>query len=327
LKTMNLCFADMAGAGYCLAHGLNKLKGQSAVSLRANNNYIDYPTITEMRYYREETCRKMVYDADVVVLHTCIKPYFTGLHLDAEHMKHQKKLLYFHGTDLRTYGREIIKQATTEFGEGGFKIVVSTPDLLRIVPEAQWLPVARPIGELKQRYMVCGQDHRALKAFDGDIRKIVVAHAPTSKERKGSALFYRIITELILNNPMIEYQVVQNFTWDQCLRVLARTDVYYDQHLIGAYGLAGVEASIFKAAVFCRLDPDVIEVMAREFPSVKNPFIQWQDDQDLREKSKMLTENVSLARKFGLKGYEYAKVVHDEKAVAERFLKIVKGMD
>lgn len=327
MKVLNLCFADMAGAGYTLAHALNKRKDVQAINIRANNNYIDYPTIAEMRYYREETCRQMVYSADVVVFHTAIKPFFSGLHLDAAQLKDKKKLLYFHGSDVRTYGKDIVKQAEEMFGVGGYETLVSTPDLLRLIPTGVWMPVARPIDEIKRVYGMCGQDHRALKAFDGDIRKVVVTHAPTSQERKGSALFFRIITELILNNPLVEYQVVQNFTWDQCLRVMARTNVYYDQHVIGAYGLAAIEASIFRAAVFCRLDPDVIEIMEREFPTVKNPFIQWADDDDLRSKSKLLTENPSLARKFGTKGYEYAKTVHDEKPVADRFMKVVEGMD
>ncbi len=320
---MNLCFADMAGAGYTLSHALNKIPDMQAINMRANNNYIDYPTIADMKFYREETCRQMVYKADVVVFHTAIKPFMTGLHLDPREIK-GKKLLYFHGSDVRTYGKEIIKQADEALVK--YELLVSTPDLLQLVPQALWMPVARPISELIKQYGTCAPDRRALKTFGGDIRKIVVSHAPTSVERKGSALFFKVITALVQHNPLVEYQVIQNITWDQCLRALGRSSIYFDQHLIGAYGLAAIEASMFKAAVFCKLNPNCIDFYEKE-SGMKQPFIQWDTEEDLQNKALMLVDNPSLVRKFGKKGYEYTRKVHDEKPVAERFLKILEGMD
>lgn len=313
----------MAGSAYTLSHALNKIPGIDAVNMRANNNYIDYPTIADMKFYREETCREMVYKADVVVFHTAVNPFMTGMHLDPRMIK-GKKLLYFHGSDVRTYGKTILQQADEKLV--AYEVLVSTPDLLQLVPQAVWLPVARPIGELIRHYGMCGQDHRALKAFGGDVRKTVLSHAPTSQERKGSALFYKTITTLIQHNALVEYQAIQNVTWDQCLRALGKTDIYFDQHIIGAYGLAAVEASMFKAAVFCKLNPTCIDIYEKE-TGLKQPFIQWESDEDLLNKAMMLVNKQSLIRTFGNKGYEYIKKVHDEKPVAERFLKIVEGMD
>lgn len=324
MKIVNLCFADNAGAAFTLSHALNKQKDVQAISLRANNNYIDYPTIAELRYYSEESCRKMVYEADVVVFHTAVVPFYTGFHLDPNQLKHAKKLLYFHGSDCRSFGKQILAQADEKMG--AYEVLVSTPDLLKIVPQAVWMPVARSFSEIHTRYGICGQDHRALEAFGGAITKTVLGHAPTSTERKGSALFFRIITELIQQFPNVEYQVIQNLTWDACLRALSHVSIFYDQHLIGSYGLAAVEAAIFKAAVFCRLNPDSIDVYEKE-SGIHNPFIQWANDDDIRTQSFMIVQDARLQRKFGQMAYNYCKAVHDEGPVAARFLKVVAGMD
>ena len=314
----------MAGAGYTLAHALNKQKGVSAINIRAANNYINYPTIIDVKFYNRESCTKMVMNADVIVFHTAIAPYLSAYKLDPKTLKDKKKLLYFHGSDCRYYGKQIMQQADEAFN-GDYETLVSTPDLLEIIPTAHWLPVARSFSEIRTRYGLCGQDHSALKALGGESPKVTLGHAPTNQERKGSALFFKVITEMIQKNPLVEYQVIQNMTWDNCLRAMSSIDIFYDQHLIGAYGLAAIEAAAFKAAVFCKLNTQVMDVIERE-TGFKNPFIQWETEEEIRERSATLIARPKLRRRFGKIAYEYGKAVHDEPAVAEKFLKIVSAM-
>ncbi len=314
----------MAGAAYTLAHALNKQKDIQAAAIRAANNYINYPTIADVKFYNQEACTKMILNADIIVFHTAVAPYLSAYKLDPAKLADKKKLLYFHGSDCRYYGKAIMQQADEAFN-GDYETLVSTPDLLEVVPTAHWLPVARSFSEIRNRYGLCGQDHAALKALGGESPKVTLGHAPTNQERKGSALFFKVITEMIQKNPLVEYQVIQNMTWDSCLRAMSSMDVYYDQWLIGAYGLAAVEAAIFKAAVFCKLNPQVMDAIERE-TGFKNPFIQWETEDELRERSSALVESEPLRRKFGRIAYDYCKAVHDEKPVTERFLKIVEAM-
>jgi len=336
VKVLNLCFADSAGAAYTLSHALNKQDDISSINLRANNNYLNYPSIAEIRNYNEASCRGMIYEADVLVFHTAVKPFYTALHLDTKRLKDKKKLLYFHGSDARAFGTQILKQADDLMKD--YKVLVSTPDLLTIMPDAEWMPVARSFREIRGTYGLCRQDAHALRQFKAAKHKIVLGHAPTSKARKGSEVFYKIITEMVEAFPDAEYQGMQNMPWDSCLRAMANVTIYYDQLVIGAYGCAAVEASIFKAAVFCLLRPDVIAMMEQE-SGLRNPFIQFGDasrskeegkllpDVDaLRTQSYMLIDNPRLQRKFGRLAYEYAKRMHDEKPVTKRFLSIVDAM-
>lgn len=315
----------MAGSGYTLSHALNKVPGIRAINLRSSNNYIDYPSIAEMRFYKEDQCRKMIEQADVIIFHTAINPYLSAFHLTKEHMAKKKKLLYFHGSDCRHYGTQIVAQADEIFGKGAYEVLVSTPDLLSIVPQAVWMPVARSFSEMHKQYALCNQDTRALKAFGGDVDKLVLAHAPTNPEIKGSELFFKVITELITAYKNAEFLPIQNMSHDQAMRAIAKADLFFDQHKLGAYGLAAVEASIFNEAIFVRLDAPVIEVMERE-SGLKNPFIQWVDDDQLRERAATLCEHPKLIGKFGKLTSEYCRKMHDELPVAQRFLKVVEAM-
>lgn len=323
MKILNLSVEDMAGAGYCLSHALNKTGKHQSVALRMANNYINYPTMCDAKYYNKEAIQKIIQSADVLVFHTAILPYMSAFNLTAEGLTTKKCLLYFHGTDCRHYGKTIVKQAQEHLCD--FEILVSTPDLLEYMPEAVWMPVARSFTEIKDKYTLQPSDLKALKALKAEQIKVTVGHAPTNTERKGSDLFLKIITELIQADPLNEYQVIQNMSWDSCLRALSNVDIYFDQHIVGAYGLASVEAAIFKAAVFCKLSSNVLDIMKAE-TGMCNPFIQWETEDELRERSFLLVKDAKSRERFGKIAFDYCKAVHDEQPVAERFIKIVEEM-
>jgi hypothetical protein len=323
VKILNLSIEDSAGAAYTLSHALNKQKGVSAINLRMSNNYINYPTMADAKYYNREACQKIISSADTIVFHTAILPFMAAFNIDKEQLKQKKCLLYFQGSDCRHYGKAIMQQAKDSLGN--FETLVSTPDLLEFIPEAKWMPVARSFSEITEKYTLPKPDADALKALNAHQVKVTLGHAPTNTERKGSALFMKIITDLIQSDPLIEYQVIQNMSWDSCLSALRDVDVYYDQHIIGAYGLASIEAAIFKAAVFCKLNTNVLDVIKAE-TKLCNPFIQWETEDEIRERSFALAKDAKLRRKFGTNAYNYGKAVHDETPVATRFLKIVEGM-
>jgi hypothetical protein len=323
VKILNLSVEDMAGAAYTLSHAINKTSNHSAINIRMANNYINYPTLADAKYYNEESIRKIIDASDVIVFHTAILPYMSAFHLDKTSLKNKKCLLYFHGTDCRHYGKVIIQQAKEALGN--FEVLVSTPDLLEYLPEATWMPVCRSFSEIKEKYTLPIKDKTALIALNANPIKTTVGHAPTNTERKGSALFLKIITELIQNDPTVEYQVIQNMSWDSCLSAMSNISVYYDQHIIGAYGLAAVEASIFKAAVFCKLSTQVLDTLKSE-TKIANPFIQWETEDDIRERSFALVHDAKIRKRFGTIAYNYCKAVHDEQPVATRFLKLVEGM-
>jgi hypothetical protein len=121
----------------------------------------------------------------------------------------------------------------------------------------------------------------------------------------------------------VEYLGIKDVPWDTCLRMLSGVNVLYDQFLLGGYGLISVEASVFGAACFCKLTPKVCEVMEKE-SGLKQPFIQWLDEDELRTQSFMLAQEPKLQLKFGDLAQQYCRRMHDDVAVAKRFMRILE---
>jgi len=327
LKILNLSFQDFAGVGYCLSHAINKLTDHQAVNIRSNSGYTRYPAIAEMRDYNSATCRQMVYDSDVLIFNTSVQPFFQAFNLDPSKLKDKKKLYYCHGTELRYMGKDLLSQADQILGD--YQLLISTPDLFLYAPEnAKWLPACRSFSEIRTRYGLCNQDTAALNSYIEGKKMVTFCHAPTSEEKKGSATFYRVITEVVKALPYVDYLTIRNQPWVGCLSLLRDVDVYFDQDppFISSYGTLSVECSVFHIPVVTKITSEVTSIIKRE-TNLKSPFITFSTDDDLMAKAYMLAENPKLRRTFGNKMYRYCKMIHDEKPVVERFLKILDAMD
>jgi hypothetical protein len=331
LKIVNLCFQDFGGGAFTLSHAINKIfKGKhKAINVRSTGDYIAYPAIVEMKNYTVPQCQKMVYNADVVVYHSWLKPYFEGLMLDPTEMENKKNILFFHGSELRNYGPDIIKQADELLGN--YTILVSTMDLLPLVPkDAKWLATCRSFSEISRRYALCNQDQNALKSFGIKKQKVVFTHAPTSEVTKGSAVFYRVMTQLMKVLPYVLFKPIRHQPWSNVLRILPTIDVMFDRYpppeLGTGYGNVAVEASIFKVPTVTKLNKQFVKTMKRE-TGFDNPFIAFDGEDDLTAKVIQLAEQEKLRKICGNLAYTYCKAVHDERPVAEKFMRIVEEMD
>lgn len=322
MRIISISFADSAGAAYTLSHALNK-HGHKAINLRSNNNYINYPTIANMADFDRSGARKLIEKSDVVIFHTTIQPFFSALEMTPELLKDKKKLLYFHGSDLRNYGPDILKQADKYLMD--YEVLVSTPDLLRNVPDGHWMPVCRSFSEISKQFMPSKRDKTAFNAFGSPRTRLVLSHAPTSTDKKGTSVFNRCITRVLEVYEHARYVDIQNVPWDSCLRTMGQSDIFFDQCKLGAYGMAAVEASIFKIPVFCLLDDGVLEIMELE-SEIKNPFIQWTSEDMLAERIISLLANKNVRKELGTRAYEYCKKMHDEKPIVQRLIKIINEM-
>ena len=328
MKILNLCFHDNAGAGYALSHAINKLSAHQAINLRSTRDFTEYPAIAEMKNYDAPSCRRMVEKADVVVFHSAVKPYYSGLGLTKKALQEKKKLLYFHGSEMRFYGKEILAQADDLMDQ--YQILVSTPEMLLTCSKpAKWLPVARSFQEIQGLYSRCNQDTQALEAFAEPKVKTVFCHAPSDEAKKGSNMFYAVLTRLMRELPNVAFLTIHNQPWTACLSLLSTADVYLDQNPpfdICSYGLVSVEASIFKLPVITKMHGEVIDLIKKE-TGLDSPFITFTSEDDLTAKLYLLAQDADLRRTFGAKTYRYCRKVHDEKPVVDHFLEIIEGMN
>jgi hypothetical protein len=314
----------MAGAAYTLSHAVNKLSKHQAINIVSTQSFAEYPVFAMMQDYSPQAVRNLTEKADVIIFHSAVAPYYQGLALSQKALQDKTKFLYFHGSEARLYGNELIQQAD-EYMQN-YTLLVSTPDLLLGCPKpARWLPAARSFSEIRTRVGMCNQDRRALQSFGEPKQKVVFAHAPSSEEKKGSKTFYTAMTRLLRELPDVAFSTIRNQPWLNCLSMLSQTDVYLDQDppFAGAYGLVSVEASVFNVPSVCKMQQPVIETIKKE-TGLNSPFITFRDGEELVAQLYLLAQDAKLRAHFGKLSHEFCRKIHDEKPVVSKFLNILE---
>lgn len=127
---------------------------------------------------------------------------------------------------------------------GRENLLVSTPDLLRLLPEARWQPNLVPLN-----------DAALLPRTDrpGPEAPLRVAHSPTRKDLKNTDEFLRVVEALRSEGVALELDLMDDVPNAECLARKARCHVLFD-HMQGYYGVSSLEGLSQGLAVIAGLD-------------------------------------------------------------------------
>lgn len=111
------------------------------------------------------------------------------------------------------------------------KMFVSTPDLLRSVPDAKFIPNT-----------VYGWDKLVPVKHEDDGGPLTVIHAPTNRHIKGTDIIEKTVAELMRDYPHdIRLVTIEGKTRDEALALYRQADVAIDQLRLGWYGVFAIE--------------------------------------------------------------------------------------
>lgn len=159
--------------------------------------------------------------------------------------------LVFHGSDIRDPDAHLAREPESHFaqdpaltqqlreltarnralaGRLGASVFVSTPDLLREIDGAQWLPVVVDVERWATTEAPCSEA--------GPLR---VAHVPSSSHVKGTDLILPTL-EGLAEEGVITYTSIQGRPHEEMPAAYRGVDVVLDQFRAGIYGVAACEA-------------------------------------------------------------------------------------
>ncbi|MCZ2356166.1 MAG: hypothetical protein LC115_05665 [Bacteroidia bacterium] len=149
------------------------------------------------------------------------------------------------------------------------KIIVSTPDLLQIIPDAIYIPVFIDIENFQKI-----ADYK----FDKKL-PLKILHSPSNKSIKGSTYIIDQLMPLKEMNGIQVEVVIPKKTFDDCNKyyVLSRYELInemkkshflIDQLSIGWYGLQSIEALILGNVVFCYIEDTNIKYLFPNTPII-----------------------------------------------------------
>ena len=152
------------------------------------------------------------------------------------------------------------------------EILVSTPDLLKIIPSAKYYPVV--IDFIKFQKDINSSVIPTNSFFK--TKKIRILHSPSLDKIKGSSLIKESIKELskdsdkfeFIYTPDLKINTNSNYavTRYQLFKLYMEADIVIDQMTIGWYGLQSIEAILGGCHVFCYIENNLRDQLFPKCP-------------------------------------------------------------
>ena len=237
---------------------------------------------------------------------------FHGIDLPLLSLFNKKIIVHFRGTDLvdvnyydylekKAKGIECVEPAKSRpdqlrklevWRKYADHLLVSTPDLLTIVPEAKLVPQVVDM-DLFVKFRTPLQNQR-----------FRIGHAPTRRGTKGTGFILEVVSQLENKGYAIELDLIENELPENVLKRFAACDVGIDQLLIGWYGKVSVELMAMGKPAICFIE-DRLKVFRKDLPLVQANF------KDLYVVLEKLILDRSLIKQIGEQSIIYSTKYHD----------------
>ncbi|WP_029896277.1 glycosyltransferase [Desulfohalovibrio reitneri] len=239
MLVLMLAVNDPAGTAIAFAKALNRHTEHTCrlVTLETRYNHgwdadLHLPDLDEAGL---EEVHALLRDADVLHFHmTADEDQPFGPFLPRDHLRGKAVVHHHHGhPDFRgdpdKYRRKYAERNRRN-------LLVSTPDLLHLLPEARWQPNLVPQDD--PRYLPMPGKHPA----DGSVpdHPVRLTHSPTRKDLKNTDDLLRAVDQLRTEGLHLELDLIDDAPHVECLRRKRRAHILFD-HLQGYYGVSSIE--------------------------------------------------------------------------------------
>jgi glycosyltransferase involved in cell wall biosynthesis len=183
-------------------------------------------------------------------------------------------------------------------------ILVSTRDLLALVPEAIWVPQAVDLRRIPL----------ALKPLSPG-ETVRIAHAPSKRAEKGTDYVIRAVESLKREGLAVELVLVEKTPHDKVWDIFRTCHLGIDRLFLGWYGTVSVELMAIGRPVICYIAPK----LRVDFPEL--PLITA----GVEDLSDVIVEVISCSEQWASwaeKGRAYVEEYHDAGKIAAQLLEI-----
>jgi glycosyltransferase involved in cell wall biosynthesis len=213
----------------------------------------------------------------------------------------KRSVFHYLGSDIRGKSR-----AELAYGKRADAEIVGSHAALEWVPEAHVIPP--------------GLDLRPFTPVPpSDAAKPLVVHAPSNRERKGTAYVVAACEEL-----GVELDVVEGVPHDVARERYARADIVVDQLNAGWHGVFALEAMALGKPVVTHLRPELVDRAAAGY-GVRLPIVPATKE-TLADALRPLVADPALRREVGAAGRAYVEQVHDIDRIADRLVELYAGL-
>jgi glycosyltransferase involved in cell wall biosynthesis len=213
----------------------------------------------------------------------------------------KKSVFHYLGSDIRGKTR-----AQLAYGKRADAEIVGSYDATRWVPEARVIPP--------------GLDLRPFTPVPpSDSPRPLVVHAPSDRQKKGTAHVIEACTQL-----PVELDIVEGVPHEEARLRYARADIIVDQLNAGWHGVFALESMALGKPVVTYLKPDVVERSAEGY-GIRIPIVPATAE-TLVDALRPLVEQTGLRREIGAASRAYVEQVHDIDRIADRLVDLYRSL-
>ncbi len=194
-------------------------------------------------------------------------------------------------------------------------LLVSTPDLLHLLPEARWQPNLVPID-----------DSLYLPVDDKPVSPLIISHSPTRKDLKNTDEFLETIRHLQAGRKLpIELRLIENTPHIECLKQKRESHILFD-HLQGYFGISSLEGLSQGVCVIAGLDEwnrkHILDFTGAE----KVPWVTGEKNNLIALFDGLVDDRAFISKK-SKEGRRFMELYWSPKKVAEQLVEILLGFE
>lgn len=237
---------DPAGMGIAFTNAINRYTEHTCRLITSQERYgIDFEKDIHLPDIHDDDfdeVEQLLKDADIFHFHmlqdenSCLGPLVIR-----DYIKGKKILHHHHGHPDFFINAEVYNQKYEKLKR---RVIVSTPDLLKITENATWVPNLVSINDVQYlpRYDDCLPQY-----------PIRICQAPTRKYDKHTKVFNEVFLRLQSSYPDIEKVVIERRPHLECLAIKRKCHIVFD-HMRGWFGISSLESLAQGKPVIAGLD-------------------------------------------------------------------------
>ena len=296
---------DPAGMMIAFANAINRYTEHTArvLSLETRYNFnfehdLQLPEIQDGDYGEIES---LLQNADLIHFHMLVDEHImVGPLCVRDYIKGKQVLHHHHGHPDFLINAEVYHQ---KYKQHGRRAIVSTPDLMQILPESTWQPNLVPIHD--PEYLP-REDHL------GRNERVRIIQAPTRKWHKHTEEFQRVTTKLSSLYPFVDVEVLGSTEYRKCLALKRNCHIVFD-HMNGWFGISSLESLSHGVPTIAGLDDwNIQQIM--EFTGAESlPWVIARSEYQLEEQMRDLVEHPDRRVEIGKQSRRFMEECWGEK--------------
>jgi hypothetical protein len=306
---------DPAGMGIAFTNAINRYTEHSCRLITTAEKYgFDYEKdihIPDIENDDFGEVGQLLKDSDIIHFHVLkdenshlgplvIRDYVRGKRILHHHHGHPDYLI-----NAKSYNEK--------YRQLNRKVIVSTPDLLRLAENATWMPNLVPLN-----------DTQFLPRYDSSLPQdvIKICQSPTRKFHKHTAEFKAVLTQLQKKYfAHIRPVIIEKISYMACLRIKRECHIVFD-HMRGWFGIASLESLSQGKPVIAGLDDWNIQCIKDFTGANELPWVIARNQGELEARLTSLIEDENLRDQIGRSSRAFLEKHWNEQKVIKRLFGI-----